>query len=239
MLTILAIETSGALCSVALERDGTRFELTQHVERRHNELLLVMVDDVCRQAGVSRQDITALAFGCGPGSFTGVRIAAAAVQAMSLVLDVPVLPVPSSWALAYAARRLNLCDVDDALESFRLVTSIRSRSDLYYVAVFRVESGELALEHGDVLYGSTSKTASKSINPSISSGHFAGDVRLVGARPDWWDGNDCALIESNALDVLTFAQIELALGKGVKAAHALPLYVTGDTPWRPRNSAGH
>lgn len=238
MLTILAIETSGALCSVALERDGTRFELTQHVERRHNELLLVMVDDVCRQAGVSRQDIAALAFGCGPGSFTGVRIAAAAIQAMSLVLDVPVLPVPSSWALAYAARRLNLYDVAAARESFRLVTSIRSRSDLYYLAVFSVESGELALERGDALYA-TSTTASDSTEPSISAGHFAGDVRLVGARPEWWDGNDCASIESNALDVLTFAQIELALGKGVKSAHALPLYVTGDTPWRPHNAAGH
>lgn len=226
MNSILAIETSGALCSVALERDGNCFELTQHVERRHNELLLVMVDDVCRQAGLDRQEITALAFGCGPGSFTGVRIAAAAVQAISLVLDVPVLPVPSSWALAYAARRLKAFTVEDTPDTLRLVTSIRSRSDLYYLAVFRVDSGKLMLEQGDALCGSA---------PSMSAEQRAGDTRLVGARPEWWDGDDCALIESNALDVVSFAREKLLLGEGLKAAQALPLYVTGDTPWRPQN----
>ena len=91
MVNLLAIETSGAACSVALSLDGNRFSESEHVVKRHNEVLLPMLtalrERVSLDAAELAQLIDGVAFGCGPGSFTGVRIAAAAAQAIALASD--------------------------------------------------------------------------------------------------------------------------------------------------------
>ena len=78
MNSLLAIETSGAYCSVCLRHDGNRFSATEHVEKKHNEKLLPMLNSVCRRAGIDQgrliDSLEAVAFGCGPGSFTGVSM---------------------------------------------------------------------------------------------------------------------------------------------------------------------
>ena len=217
MSRILAIETSGALCSVGLDQDGNRFEVTHHVDRRHNELLLGMIEEVLDQAGAERSSLTGLAFGCGPGSFTGVRIAAACVQALALVNQLPVLPVPSADALAKAA--LNSGRVDSTKV---LITSIRSRAGHFYLAAFRcLETGLETLEEVR-LYDSAQQL------PEV----MCGDAQLVGVPPDWWPDGNWLDVSATAGDILDIAIPALQQNLGVASAAALPLYVSGDTPWK-------
>lgn len=229
MSVILAFETSGSVCSVCLDCDGNRFEVTHHVDRRHNELLLGMVDEVCVQAGVDRRQLTALAFGCGPGSFTGVRIAAASVQAISFALRIPVVPVPSSAVLVHAALRFGLVehgwqDVDQGLP-LSLVTSIRSRAELYYMACYSLTPSSVEVSRCDELYDSMASLPSE----------FSTQRVLFGAPPLWWEGVDWNPVTPTAVDVLESALVPLKLGEGVVAERALPLYVNGDTPWRRKS----
>lgn len=102
-MRIIAIETSTDACSAALWVDG---ELTGRLEvepRRHVELILPMVAGLLADAGLSLPDLDGVAFGAGPGSFTGVRIAVAAAQGLGLGAALPLVGVSSLAALALAA----------------------------------------------------------------------------------------------------------------------------------------
>ncbi len=103
----LAIETSTSACSAAvlsLADDRVQvFEQWQNAPRQHTSLLLPMIDKVLAQAQCQLQQINYLAFGRGPGAFTGVRIATSVIQALSFATQKPVIAVSSLAALAQAA----------------------------------------------------------------------------------------------------------------------------------------
>ncbi|MFK5892188.1 MAG: tRNA (adenosine(37)-N6)-threonylcarbamoyltransferase complex dimerization subunit type 1 TsaB [Pseudomonadota bacterium] len=107
--TILAIETSTTGCSAALliesQSGSSIYESYKDAPRQHTELILPMLDDVLQQADSCLSDIDALAFGCGPGAFTGVRIATSVIQAISYAADIKVISVSSLAALAQGAYR--------------------------------------------------------------------------------------------------------------------------------------
>jgi tRNA threonylcarbamoyladenosine biosynthesis protein TsaB len=100
-LKLLAIDTSTEACSAALAVDNavthTRFELAP---QRHAELILPMVDHLLREADLRVGELDGLAFGQGPGTFTGVRIAAGIIQGIALGAELPIVPVSSLAALA-------------------------------------------------------------------------------------------------------------------------------------------
>src|SRR5262249_31669348 len=131
---VLALETSTAACSVALSIDGRVVVDHRIVPREHNRLILPMIDALLRAHGVARADLDAIAFGRGPGSFPGVRIAASIAQGISLGLDLPVVPVSSLAALAQAAAQTNALARDACV-----VATIRSRPDEAYVAAYRYD----------------------------------------------------------------------------------------------------
>jgi tRNA threonylcarbamoyladenosine biosynthesis protein TsaB len=103
-LHILALETSSSLCGVALlsetSRGATVRTRSHDATAEHAERLLPMIDDVLAQAGVGRRQLAAVAFGQGPGGFTGLRVACGVAQGMAFALDIPVVPVPSLLAVA-------------------------------------------------------------------------------------------------------------------------------------------
>ncbi len=99
-MKLLAVETATQACSAALYIDGNvceRFELTP---KEHTRLILPMIDSLMAGAGLKPQQLDALAFGCGPGSFTGVRIATGVIQGIAFGADLPVVPVSTLAAIA-------------------------------------------------------------------------------------------------------------------------------------------
>ena len=104
-MNILAIETATDACSCALEFSGT--VTTRHVvePRRHTELLLPMIDEVLADAGTELGTLDAIAFGRGPGSFTGLRIACSVAQGLGFGADRPLVAISTLRVVAAGMHR--------------------------------------------------------------------------------------------------------------------------------------
>jgi tRNA threonylcarbamoyladenosine biosynthesis protein TsaB len=99
-MKLLAIDTATEACSAALAIEGDILACFEIAPRRHTQLILPMCERLLAQAGITLSQLDTLAFGRGPGSFTGVRIAAAVIQGMAFAYDLPVAPVSTLAALA-------------------------------------------------------------------------------------------------------------------------------------------
>jgi tRNA threonylcarbamoyladenosine biosynthesis protein TsaB len=104
-MKILAIDTATEACSAALYLGGTVTERFEIAPQRHAELILAMMDGLLAEAGIALKELDALAFGRGPGGFTGVRIATGVVQGAAFGAHLPVVPVSNLAALAQRAVR--------------------------------------------------------------------------------------------------------------------------------------
>ena len=102
-LKILAIETSAEYCSVSLRAGEQTTYSEQQAGQKHSELLLPMVDGLLEAARLQVRDLDAVAFGAGPGSFTGLRIGCGVAQGLAFAAGCRIVPVGSLEALAQAA----------------------------------------------------------------------------------------------------------------------------------------
>lgn len=128
---LLAIETATEACSAAVCVDNEIIERYQLAPRKHNELILPMCEQVLAEAGVSVNQLDAVAFGCGPGAFTGLRIAASVTQAIALAHDLPVASVSTLANLACQA---------DLQAGECVLTAIDARMEEIYWAIYEKNS---------------------------------------------------------------------------------------------------
>ncbi|GAB6070232.1 tRNA (adenosine(37)-N6)-threonylcarbamoyltransferase complex dimerization subunit type 1 TsaB [Thiomicrorhabdus hydrogeniphila] len=98
--TVLAVETSTSACSVALIHEGKEYTQHEILPQKHAHKVLEMVEQVINASAIDANEIAVLAFGEGPGAFTGIRIASGVIQGLALGWDKPVLAVSSLQALA-------------------------------------------------------------------------------------------------------------------------------------------
>jgi len=134
-MRILALDTATQACSTALltaDRAITRELLT---ERGHAAHILSMVDAVLSEAGIGLEDVGALAFGRGPGAFTGVRLAASVAQGLAFAAQLPVVPVSDLRALAQRA-----LDADMQLDHVLVCHDARMQ-ELYWACFDRGADG--------------------------------------------------------------------------------------------------
>ena len=138
-MRILAIDTATEACSVALWNDGTvnaHFELCP---REHTQRILPMVQDILTTSGTSLTDINALAYGRGPGSFTGVRIGIGIAQGLALGAELPMIGVSTLMTMAQGAWRKN--------GATRVLAAIDARmGEVYWAEYQRDENG---IWHGE------------------------------------------------------------------------------------------
>ena len=112
-MKILALDTSTDYCSVALAVGADTQVREMRAGQSHSSLLLRMIDELMSASGLRLQDLDAIAYGEGPGSFTGLRIACGVVQGLALGADVPVVGVGPLLAMAAATRAPSVvCCVD-------------------------------------------------------------------------------------------------------------------------------
>ena len=99
-MKIVAIDTATECCSAALRIDDDCLSRSEISPRQHTRLILPMVDELLAEASLTIKQMDAIAFGRGPGAFTGVRIAVGVIQGLAFAHDLPVIPISSLAALA-------------------------------------------------------------------------------------------------------------------------------------------
>ncbi len=103
MANFLAIEAASDSCSVALSCNGTLISRVENAPRMHSRLLYPMLNDVMNEAGIRPNQLDAVVFGKGPGSFTGLRIAASTAQGIGFACEIPLIGVSTLQAMAQQA----------------------------------------------------------------------------------------------------------------------------------------
>jgi len=220
---LLAIDTTEEACSAALLTDGGIAERFELAPRRHSELILPMMEGLLRDAGLRLSDLDALAFARGPGSFTGVRIAAAVIQGVAFGVDLPVLPVSSLQALAQGAAREHAAAA--------VMSALDARMGEVYWGCYRADSGGL-------------------MRPVIDECVCAPRHVPMPEGADWYGvgsgwgryaaelGARCAMhlprddeARVHAQDVATLAAALFAAGGAVSAGQALPVYLRDEVAW--------
>jgi len=132
-LKLLALETSTERLSLAILRGERLFVREIDAGQRHSELTIPLLHELFAESGLKLADMDAIAFGQGPGSFTGVRIACGLTQGMALGSAKPVVPVPTQMALAEQCR--------NATGAARVAVALDARMNEIYFAAYEWSSG--------------------------------------------------------------------------------------------------
>lgn len=135
-MKILAVDTATEACSAALYIDGEIREYFEIAPRKHAQLLLPMIDGLMAEAELKPQQLDAIAFGCGPGSFTGLRIATGVMQGIAYGADLPVVPVSTLAAISQACLQKTEYDT--------LFTAVDARMGEIYWAVYQRDAEGVA-----------------------------------------------------------------------------------------------
>ena len=213
-MQILALDTSTAWVSVAVFDGQSTIAIREHAGNASSERILPLVTQILAEAGTPLQSLAGIAFGAGPGSFTGVRIACGVVQGLAFGAGLPVFGVSTLGAIAQSAWR--------AHGAARVLACIDARMREVYVASYvRDDGGWTRL--GDY---AVQKPADVRL-PDGGVWHGAGDG--FAAYPELGGELALASVDStvvpDAQSIAEWAWPHLVAGEGVSAAEALPLYV--------------
>lgn len=231
---VLAIDTATEACSAAILVAGEVHERFLIAPRRHSALILPMVEEVLAEAGVSLRQLDGLAFGRGPGSFTGVRIATGVIQGLALASDLPVAPVSTLAALAQGAFR------PDGPEC--IVAAFDARMGEVYLGIYT-----LGGIYAPGATGMCAATTVQPLRPEAVIDPAAISASLTGAWTGVGSGfktHRAALCKSlagspariepetypHARDVALLGLETLRQGRGVRAEEALPVYLRDRVP---------
>jgi tRNA threonylcarbamoyladenosine biosynthesis protein TsaB len=213
-MKILAVETSTEYCSVALWQDGIVSEHCELVGQKHSEVLMEMLDALLKEAGVTVKQVDGIAFGKGPGSFTGVRIACGVAQGLALGANLPVVGICTLEAVAETSGREKVLAVLDA------------RMGELYLAAYEKQDGVWQVVIEPCLCKAETAPLLEGLWCGAGNG-FSVQGTALNAR---YDGHlQTEDLESTvfprAAAIATLGAAQFAQGKGMDAALALPLYL--------------
>ncbi|MDP1734166.1 MAG: tRNA (adenosine(37)-N6)-threonylcarbamoyltransferase complex dimerization subunit type 1 TsaB [Sulfuritalea sp.] len=211
-MRLLAFETATRRLSVALWQDGELIERAEEVANGGSERLLPWVHELLAEAGLALQQIDGIAFGAGPGGFTGLRLSCGVAQGLAWGLDLPVVSVSTLEALALASGERNVW------------TCLDARMNEVYSSAYAVEGESVTQIMAPVCIPPAVSPA-----PTFAGGWGVGDgfaaygpmlharkPDLIGVRSD---------VYPTATAVLRLAAPAFAGGLAIPAALAQPIYV--------------
>ncbi|MDY7220363.1 tRNA (adenosine(37)-N6)-threonylcarbamoyltransferase complex dimerization subunit type 1 TsaB [Denitrificimonas sp. JX-1] len=215
MTTLLALDTATEACSVALLHNGQVFSRYAVIPRLHAQQILPMISEVLTEAGVNKSAIDAIAFGCGPGAFTGLRIAVGVVQGLAFALERPVLPVSNLAAIAQRAYR------EEGAE--QVAVAIDARMDEVYWGCYAQTDGEVVLQGVEAV-----------LAPEMAALPRNAQGEWFAAGTGWQTYADRITVPvyarsvtllPHAEDILTLAQAKWLRGEVMSAHEAQPVYL--------------
>ncbi len=234
-MKILAIDTATEACSVALQMPQqiiSRFEICP---QQHSQRLLPMVDEVLKEAGVSLDELDLLAFGRGPGSFTGVRIATGMIQGLALGTGLKVAGVSTLEAMANeVAEQLT----DQGKDNQFVAVASDARMDEVYFAVFKLSDGKLTLCIEEQVCGPDAVIEHlEALNASLENILTAGTGWAAYAPlTTWLTEHNIGLPERvtlpNAKYMLSLAASVFNDNKAVNAVDVEPIYLRDKVTWK-------
>jgi tRNA threonylcarbamoyladenosine biosynthesis protein TsaB len=214
MTTLLALDTATEACSVALLHNGQVLSHYEVIPRLHAQRLLPMIKTILAEAGIGMSALDAIAFGRGPGAFTGVRIAIGVVQGLAFASERPVLPVSNLAVLAQRALREH--------GAHQVAAAIDARMDEVYWGCYQQAAGEMRLLGEEAVM-----PPQHAALPGSASGEW------FGAGTGWGyaeriavkvTGHDAGMLP-HAQDLLTLARFAWQRGEALSADDAQPVYL--------------
>lgn len=242
-MRILALDTATESCSAALLLDGRLLQREQRLERGHAEAILPMVDALLGEEGIALSALDAIAFGCGPGAFTGVRLAASVTQGLAFGARLPVVPVSDLQALAQRA-----LDEDRAIG--RVLVCADARMHEVYWACFERASAGIAKAQGEEqvsppsevrLPGDWGARGSPASRPLPDLGHLAGVGSGFAAYPELCTELVLDAVRADLLpraaEIARLAVPAVAARRFIAPEQALPVYLRDDVTRVTRRSS--
>lgn len=233
-LHLLALETSSSICGVALlshSAADSQVQLLEHdATGEHAERLLPMVDQLLQQAGITREQLGAIAFGQGPGGFTGLRVACGVAQGMAFGLGLSVLPIDS--LMAVAARAADQANYTHAGSLYVVVQDARMGE--VYLGVYAHNAAVWHTVQVPVLIAADQVAqwlqAARQAWPLGESLYFAGDAltaypAMAQALQSLPGGMVGPALRADAVSVARLGLDLHARGQGLAPDLAAPLYV--------------
>ncbi|MGR4992210.1 tRNA (adenosine(37)-N6)-threonylcarbamoyltransferase complex dimerization subunit type 1 TsaB [Vibrio rotiferianus] len=223
---ILAIDTATENCSVALLVGDKVISRSEVAPRDHTKKVLPMVDELLKEAGLTLQDLDALAFGRGPGSFTGVRIGIGIAQGLAFGADLPMIGVSTLAAMAQGSyRQHGATDVAVAIDA--------RMSEVYWARYTRQENGEWVGVDAECV-----------IPPARLAEEAQADNNTWTTAGTGWDAyqDELAKLPLNltagevlypdSQDIVILAKQELEKGNTVPVEESSPVYLRDNVTWK-------
>ena len=232
MIGILAIETATDACSVAVSVDGHISERYAIAPRQHSQLLFTMLEELVPGGNLADLGIQAIAYGCGPGSFTGLRIAASAVQGLAFSCDLPAIAVSTLAVLAQSAWRQGEVGAGDTV-----LCTIDARINEVYSGVYAFEHNMAVLREGPwACAPSDLAPAEFGSLCAVGSGcHFLEEfprglrAKIRACAPD---------LLPAARDMVPLALAKFQIGEFQSPRQVQPLYVRDEISWKKLHEQG-
>jgi tRNA threonylcarbamoyladenosine biosynthesis protein TsaB len=210
-MKVLGIDTATERCSVALRVEGKCIERAVDTARGHAEIVLPMVEEVLREAGLSLKELDGVAYGRGPGAFTGVRVTIGVVQGLAFGAQLTTVGISNLAAVAQQVAKAHA----------KLLVCMDARMSEVYWGVFDA--------HADAIVGiETAERVSspdevQADAPSILVGTGFRAYAQLRARFPELEVHDSVL--PHAREIAALGEIELRAGRGKPAAQAQPTYL--------------
>ena len=212
-MKILGIETSTEYCSVALWQDGEVTEKIKLVGQKHSEVLMAMLDELLQQAGVKLTQLDGIAYGAGPGSFTGVRIACGVTQGLALGADLPVVGICTLQAVA------------EGTGKNKVIAALDARMAEVYFAVYEKRDNEWQTVCAPCLCLPRDAPKVEGMDWHGAGSGFAAHGDVLQACYEGQLAAIDAVCVPQASSITRIAAPMFAAGLSVDAALAMPLYL--------------
>jgi tRNA threonylcarbamoyladenosine biosynthesis protein TsaB len=221
-MKLLAIDTATRRCSVALYRDGETLERAAEEPRAHADNVLPFVEQLLAEAAISLSALDGIAFGRGPGGFTGLRVAAAVTQGLALGQDLPVTGVSDLAALALPL----LVRPGERT----VATALDARMGEIYYGIYRLDGRGVKALVEDRL----ARPEALDIRETVRAAGPGWRVHRNALPAATRDGIEISNDEPpTAKAVAALGAIEFAAGRGGPAETAVPVYLRDTVAKKP------